>query len=297
MFSNFKKEKFSVDNSSYGKADITFRHGGKGEPLLLLHGNPMSHITWHKVVDSLKEKFYVVASDLRGYGESVGPEDGGDNHIHYSFRAMANDQVSLMKSLGFDKFRVVGHNRGARTSHRMCLDFPEKVIKVGIFDILPNRHIWTVQKKNWSMTKWHWLLMMQPYDLPEKLLSSVPAKYYMEKKLSKRGATLEFCRETFDEYVKCFNYKTIRASCEDYRAAASCDLDHDNKDFDSNNKIKCPILVLWGQKSDTGKVWGDVLNTWQQYSEQKVIGEGLDCGHYLQEEQPDKVLTWLNKFL
>ena len=147
MFSNFKKEKFSVNNSGYGKADITFRHGGKGEPLLLLHGNPMSHITWHKIVDSLKEKFYVVASDLRGYGESVGPEDGGNNHIHYSFKAMANDQVLLMKSLGFDKFRVVGHDRGARTSHRMCLDFPEKVTKVGIFDILPNRHIWTVQKK------------------------------------------------------------------------------------------------------------------------------------------------------
>ena len=170
MFLNFKKEKFSVDNSGFGKADITFRHGGKGEPLLLLHGNPMSHITWHKVVDSLKEKFYVVASDLRGYGESVGPEDGGDNHIHYSFRAMANDQVSLMKSLGFDKFRVVGHDRGARTSHRMCLDFPEKVIKVGIFDICLIG-IYGLYKKNWSMTKWHWLLMMQPYDLPEKLLS------------------------------------------------------------------------------------------------------------------------------
>ena len=105
MFSNFKKEKFTIENSDFGKADITFRHGGKGEPLLLLHGNPMSHITWHKVADSLKEKFYVVASDLRGYGESIGPEDGGANHIHYSFRAMASDQVLLMKSLGFEKVK------------------------------------------------------------------------------------------------------------------------------------------------------------------------------------------------
>ena len=144
---------------------------------------------------------------------------------------MASDQISLMKKLGFDEFKLVGHDRGARTSHRMCLDFPENK-KVGIFDIMPNRHIWTVQKKNWAMSKWHWLLMMQPYDLPEKLLSSVPAKYYMEKKLSKRGATLEFCKETFDEYVRCFNYKTIRASCEDYRASPSCDLDHDNEDFE-----------------------------------------------------------------
>lgn len=257
----------------------------------------MSHITWHKIVDDLKDKFYVVASDLRGYGESIGPEEGGDNHINYSFRAMASDQISLMKKLGFDEFKLVGHDRGARTSHRMCLDFPEKIKKVGIFDIMPNRHIWTVQKKNWAMSKWHWLLMMQPYDLPEKLLSSVPAKYYMEKKLSKRGATLEFCKETFDEYVRCFNYKTIRASCEDYRASPSCDLDHDNEDFEKNNKIKCPIFVLWGNRSDTGKVWGDVLNVWQNYSDQKVQGEGLDCGHYLQEEQPKKVLEWFKKFL
>ena len=297
MFTDFKKETISIEDQGYGKAEIVVRHGGKGEPLLLLHGNPMSHVTWHKLIDELKDKFYVVASDLRGYGESIGPDDGGENHINYSFRAMGYDQVSLMKKLGFDEFKLVGHNRGARTSHRMCLDFPDKIKKVGIFDIIPNRHIWTVQKKNWSMSKWHWLLMMQPYDLPEKLLSSVPAKYYMEKKLSKRGSTLEFCNETFDEYVKCFNYKTIKASCEDYRASPSCDLDMDNKDFESDNKIKCPALVLWGEKSDTGKVWGDVLNVWQNYIEQKVKGQGIDCGHYLQEEKPQDVLKCLKDFL
>ncbi len=297
MFTDFKKETISIEDQGYGKADIVVRHGGKGEPLLLLHGNPMSHVTWHKLIDELKDKFYVVASDLRGYGESIGPNDGGKNHINYSFRAMGYDQISLMKKLGFDEFKLVGHNRGARTSHRMCLDFPDKIKKVGIFDIIPNRHIWTVQKKNWSMSKWHWLLMMQPYDLPEKLLSSVPAKYYMEKKLSKRGSSLEFCNETFDEYVKCFNYKTIKASCEDYRASPSCDLDMDNKDFESDNKIKCPALVLWGEKSDTGKVWGDVLNVWQNYIEHKVIGQGIDCGHYLQEEKPKDVLKCLKDFL
>ena len=297
MFTDFKKETISIENQGYGKAEIAVRHGGKGEPLLLLHGNPMSHVTWHKLIDELKDKFYIVASDLRGYGESTGPDDGGENHINYSFRAMGYDQVSLMKKLGFDEFKLVGHNRGARTSHRMCLDFPDKIKKVGIFDIMPNRHIWTVQKKNWSMSKWHWLLMMQPYDLPEKLLSSVPAKYYMEKKLSKRGSTLEFCNETFDEYVKCFNYKTIKASCEDYRASPSCDLDMDNKDFESDNKIKCPALVLWGEKSDTGKIWGDVLNVWQNYIEQKVKGQGIDCGHYLQEEKPQDVLKCLKDFL
>ena len=296
-FSGFKKEKIKLKDNKFGEVDITFRHGGKGEPLLLLHGNPMSHVTWHKIVEGLKNQFYVVASDLRGYGESIGPEEGGLNHINYSFRAMADDQIRLMDELGFKEFKVVGHDRGARTAHRMCLDFPAKVKKVAIFDIMPNRHIWTVQKKNWAMSKWHWLLMMQPFDLPEKLLSSVPAEYYIKKKLSKRGASLDFCKETFNEYVKRFNYKTIRGSCEDYRASPSCDLDQDNKDFEKNNKIQCPALILWGERSDTGTVWGNVLNVWQEYCHKKVIGEGIDCGHYLQEEQPEKILESLKKFL
>ncbi len=296
-FSGFKKERIKLNNNGFGEVEITFRHGGKGEPLLLLHGNPMSHVTWHKIVNGLKDQFYIVASDLRGYGESIGPEDGGKNHINYSFRAMADDQVRLMEKLGFKEFKVVGHDRGARTAHRMCLDFPERVKKVAILDIMPNRHIWTVQKKNWAMSKWHWLLMMQPYDLPEKLLSSVPSDYYMKKKLSKRGASLDFCKETFDEYVKCFNYKTIRASCEDYRASPSCDLDQDNLDFEKNNKIQCPVLVLWGKRSDTGKVWGNVLNVWQKYCHVEVTGEGIDCGHYLQEEEPSKILSIFKKFL
>ncbi len=147
MFSDFKKEKITIDNQGFGKAEITFRHGGSGEPLLLLHGNPMSHVTWHKIANELKNKFYIVAADLRGYGESVGPEEGGENHLNYSFRAMANDQISLMKILGYDKFNVVGHDRGARTAHRMTLDNPNKIKKLAVFDIMPNRHIWTIQKK------------------------------------------------------------------------------------------------------------------------------------------------------
>ena len=296
MFSGFKKEKIIVEDQGYGKAEITFRHGGSGDPILLLHGNPMSHVTWHKIVDELKSHYYIVAADLRGYGESIGPEDGGENHINYSFRAMANDQIYLMEQLGFSNFRLVGHDRGARTAHRMALDAPEKIKKLAIFDIMPNRHIWTVQKKGWSMSKWHWLLMMQPYDLPERMLSSIPPDYYMRKKLSKRGSNLDFCKETIDEYVKCFNYKTIRGSCEDYRASPSCDLDMDNSDYQNENKIKCPILVLWGNKSDTGKVWGEVLEVWETYSEIKPVGQGLDCGHYLQEEKPSEVINMLKNF-
>ena len=297
MFSGFKKDKIKIKSQKYGNSEIVFRHGGKGPPLLLLHGNPMSHVTWHKVADKLKDDFYLVAADLRGYGESVGPDNGGENHLNYSFRAMGSDQVQLMQHLGYENFFLVGHDRGARTAHRICLDYHEKINKVALFDIIPNRHIWTVQKKNWSTSKWHWLLMMQPYDLPETILSSIPAKYYMEKKLSKRGGDINFCKDTFEEYVKCFNLKTIKASCEDYRASPTCDLDMENIDFENQNKIKCPSLILWGNKSDTGKVWGDVLNTWQQYCDKKVTGEGLDCGHYLQEEKPEEVSKCLKDFL
>ena len=192
MFSDFKKEKITIENQGFGKAEITFRHGGSGEPLLLLHGNPMSHVTWHKIADELKDSFYIVAADLRGYGESVGPVDGGENHLNYSFRAMANDQINLMKILGYDKFNLVGHDRGARTAHRMALDACDKIKKLAVFDIMPNRHIWTVQKKGWSISKWHWLLMMQPYDLPERMLSSIPADYYMKKKAFKERSEFRF---------------------------------------------------------------------------------------------------------
>ena len=184
-----------------------------------------------------------------------------------------------------------------RTGHRMALDAPEKIKKLGVLEIMPNRHIWTVQKKDWSFSKWHWLLMMQPYDLPEKMLSSIPAEYYLKKKLSKHDVGLNFCKDTFDEYVKCFTYKTIRGSCEDYRASPSCDLDMDNIDYEKKRKINCPLMVLWGKKSDTGKVWGEVLKTWGTYSNLKPVGEGLDCGHYPQEEKPEEVINWIRKFL
>ena len=166
-------------------ARIHLRHGGDGPPLLLLHGNPLTHVSWHKIAPRLAEHFHVVAADLRGYGDSVGPDDCGQNNINYSFRAMAQDQVEVMEKLGYREFFVAGHDRGARTTARMCLDHPDRVKRAAVIDILPNHHIWTHTSKEWALRSWHWALMAQPYDFPEQMMAAVPAQWYMEKKLSK----------------------------------------------------------------------------------------------------------------
>jgi haloacetate dehalogenase len=274
-------------------ARIHLRHGGKGPPLLLLHGNPQTHVAWHKIAPRLAEHFHVVATDLRGYGDSSAPEPG-DNHINYSFRAMALDQVEVMEQLGYRQFRVAGHDRGARTAHRLALDHPRRVSAAALIDILPNYHIWTHASKDWALRSWHWLFMAQPSDLPEQMLGSIPARWYLERKLSKPGDGLSFfAPEAFAEYVRCFTPKTIRGSCADYRACATCDLEMDTADRD--RQVECPLLVLWGARSHTGTVFGDVLAVWRKYGAD-VTGGRIDCGHYVMEQAPDETLARLLHF-
>ena len=192
MFEGFTRTEIETPSSMFGGARIHLRHGGDGPPLLLLHGNPMTHVMWHKIANRLAEHFHVVAADLRGYGDSVGPDDEGPNSINYSFRAMAQDQVEIMESLGYREFFVAGHDRGARTTARMCLDHPERVKRAALVDILPNHHIWTHTSRDWALRSWHWSMMAQPYDFPERMLAGIPAQYFMEKKLSKPGLGLGF---------------------------------------------------------------------------------------------------------
>jgi haloacetate dehalogenase len=253
----------------------------------------LTHVSWHKIAGRLAERFHVVAADLRGYGDSVGPEEGGENHINYSFRAMAQDQVEIMEKLGYREFFAAGHDRGARTVHRMCLDHPGRIERAAVIDILPNYHIWTNASKNWALKSWHWLFMAQPYDLPERMMAGVSAQWFMEKKLSKPGIGLGFFDpEAFTEYVRCFNWKTIRGSCEDYRACPTCDFEMDEADRKAGHKVGNPLLVLWGAKSHTGTVHGDVLAVWRDYATE-VTGGPIDCGHYVPEEAPDETLRWL----
>ena len=284
---------FTVMDIKTSGARIHLRHGGNGPPLLLLHGNPLTHVSWHKISDRLAKFFHVVAADLRGYGDSSAPEPG-ENHINYSFRAMAQDQIEVMEALGYQSFFVAGHDRGARTAHRMCLDHPDRVQKAAVVDILPNYHIWTHASKEWATKSWHWLFMIQPNDLPERMMSAVPAEWYMERKLSKPGIGLmPFSKEAFSEYVRCFTEKTIRGSCADYRACASCDFEMDSAD--RNKNVRCPLLVIWGEKSHTGTVYRDVLAIWRQFGAD-VTGGSIDCGHYVNEEAPDETYDWFMKF-
>lgn len=282
-------EGFEAQDLETSGARIHFVHGGNGPPLLLLHGNPLTHVSWHKIADRLAERFHVVAPDLRGYGDSSAPE-AGENHVNYSFRAMARDQVEVMAHLGYRQFFVAGHDRGARTAHRMCMDHPETVLKASFVDIVPSHHVWTNAGKQWATGSWHWTFMIQEHDFPERMMGSVPAAWYMEKKLGKAGIGLApFTEDAFAEYVRCFDEKTIFGSCEDYRACASCDFEMDSADF-GKIKVTCPALVLWGSESHTGRLYGDVLEVWRAYCAGELSGGGIDCGHYVPEHAPEETL-------
>jgi haloacetate dehalogenase len=261
--------------------------------LLLLHGNPLTHVAWHAVAPRLAERFHVVAADLRGYGDSSAPPEAPD-HSNYSFRAMAQDQVEVMKALGFDRFYVAGHDRGGRTTHRMCLDHPEKVLKAAIIDIVPTLDMWAAMDKEGAIGGWHWPFMAQPADFPERMLGSVPADWFMRKKLLKLTADLNHIPPAiWDEYVRCFNEKTIRGSCGDYRAAATIDCELDTADL--GRQLQMPILVLWGKTSSVGRRFADPLGLWRERAKD-VRGEALPSGHYVNEEAPVQVADWFLRF-
>ncbi len=289
MFEGFERTRVETP-----EAEISLIRGGGGPPVLLLHGYPQTSAMWHKIAPVLAESFTVMAADLRGYGDSSKPPGGGD-HAAYSKRAMAKDQVAAMVSLGFDSFAVVGHDRGARVGHRMALDHPERVTRLAVLDIVPTRHVFATVDKNLAAAYYHWFFLSQPYDLPERLIGADPA-YYLRKKLGSWGVSLDsFTPEALAEYERCFDERTIHASCEDYRAAATIDLAHDESDRDSGRTVECPLLALWGARGVVERLY-DVPEVWSTYAGD-VRGKALDCGHFLPEERPDETARELLAFL
>ena len=286
-FPGFKQQKTTTSG-----AVINFVVGGNGPGLLLVHGYPQTHIMWRKVAPQLSEKFTVVIPDLRGYGDSSKPPDG-KNHSAYSKRAMAQDQVELMRTLGFDTFAVCGHDRGGRVAHRLALDYGEVVEKLVVLDIVPTYKLYHSVTKEFATAYFHWFFLLQPAPFPEQLIGN-NVEFYLKAWCFEGVYPDAIDSQAFAEYLRCFRDPlTLHASCEDYRAAASIDLDHDAADLD--RKLSCPVLALWAEQGVMHRLF-NVLDTWRERAS-NVNGKLLPGGHYLPEQTPQAVLEEVKRFL
>ena len=290
-FRHFHRLRLNTDSG----VGINLLKGGAGPPLLLLHGYPQTHLCWHKVAPGLARHFTLVIPDLRGYGDLDKPA-GGTDHSGYSKRVIAQDQIDTMTALGFPSFRVAGHDRGGRVAHRLALDHPGAVERLAVLDIAPTATMYAKTDKIFATAYYHWFFLIQPFDLPERLIGAAP-DYYLRSKLGHWGRTKNaFPEEVVTEYARCFrDPAAIHASCEDYRAAASIDLEHDAADDRAGHRIKAPLLALWGAKGFVGRAF-DVLASWREKSDAPVSGHPVPSGHFLPEEAPDETASALIAF-
>jgi haloacetate dehalogenase len=269
--------------------------GGQGPALLLLHGHPQTLAIWHKVAPTLAQHFTVVAADLRGYGDSSKPE-GEPDHAAYAKRNMAQDQVRLMQQLGFDRFAVLAHDRGARVAHRLGMDHSQAVSRMALLDIAPTLAMYAQTTEACARAYWHWFFLIQPQPMPERLIQANPAAYVTEVMGNRSAGLAPFDPRALAEYQRCLALPgAAHGLCEDYRAAASIDLVHDREDMALGRRLEMPVLVLWGAQGVVQRCF-DPLKEWQEVATQ-VSGEALPCGHYIAEEAPDALLAKALPFL
>jgi len=277
-------------------ADIRAVVGPKrdGPALLLLHGYPQTHAIWHKVAPRLAGRYNVVAADLRGYGDSGKPATTAD-HMPYSKRAMAQDQVELMAALGHERFLVVGHDRGARVAHRLCVDHPGRVMKVAVLDIAPTLAMYEATNEAFARAYWHWFFLILPAPVPERMIGNAIETILPAKMGSGSAGLAPFAPEAWAEYARCFTPGMVHASCEDYRAAASIDLEHDRADRANGLRVLCPLLALWGANGVIERCFRPI-EEWKRVADD-VRGKALPSGHYIPEEVPELLVDELETFL
>ena len=291
-FQGFERKLIEVEKDIFIN---TLVGGVGGEVILLLHGHPESYLIWRDIAPFLAQTYTVVATDLRGYGDSSKPH-GLEDHSNYSKRVMAQDHVTLMQKLGFSKYHVVGHDRGGRVAHRLILDHPEKVLTCTLMDILPTYDMYEQTNREFATKYWHWFFYIQKYDFPERMLGTHPEYFIRTNLLNKVGPDAQkmFPEDVIQEYIRHYSDPScVHGICEDYRASDSIDLEHDK--IDREHKITTPLLVLWGGKGVVGKLW-DVLEGWKKFA-LNVRGFGVsECGHFVPEEKPQVCLDAMLEF-
>jgi len=284
MFPNF--ECSTIDT---GEATIRVRYGGSGPPLLLVHGHPRTHVTWDRVATRLARHQTVVCPDLRGYGASSKPPTTSD-HEPYSKRAMARDGVSVMQHLGHERFAVAGHDRGGYVAQRLALDFPDRVTRLALMDIVPIGEALARCDATFAQRWWHWFFLAQPADKPERAILADPEAWYAIDRKYMSDEAWEDIRRAIHDPV------TVHAMCEDYRAGLGIDRQNDDIDKRAGNKIVCPLLVLWAARDDLPVIYGDVLAVWRAWADD-LRGYAIDGGHHLAEEAPEQTADALHAFL